>query len=283
MAKENYISLRGQIRGDVIYVKDENDVPIKALFSLHTLKRNAYNRAGQLDPKFDKPIIMTSDPVIIRDTLKIVRGDILEIKGSFTTGTAVKHKKCPYCGFENDIETPFQIITPQYVGVLKTGIKSDSEGLRELVNCVEISNVAKIIGRVCSDKIRSGDTEYGDIFSTYQIAVNRKYFLQGSTGYDDHSDYPYVISYNEQAVDDAKALKQGALVYIDGYVHTMLTPMKCTCANEECNRDFEIKTQRMSITPYSTEYLRDYNDDAIEQTHPEDKKDDNVKIDEQEH
>ena len=280
MAKENYISLRGQIRSEVIYVKNENDFPIKAFFSLHTIKRNAHNRAGQLEPKFDKPIIMTSDPVIIRETLKINRGDIIEVKGSFTTGKVIKHKKCPYCGFENDFETPYQVITPQYIGVLKTGLKSDSEGLKDLVETAEISNVAKIIGRVCSEKIINGESERGDLFATYQLAVNRKYYLPGTEDYDDHSDYLYVISYNDQAIDDTKALKEGALIYVDGYVHTMLTPMKVTCANEECHRDFEIKTQRMSITPYSVEYLRDYNGDAIEQTHPT--SDENIKVDEPE-
>ena len=114
--------------------------------------------------------------------------------------------------------------------------------------------------------------------------MNRKYYLRGSADYDDHSDYPYVISYNEQAQKDMKALKQGSLVYIDGYVHTMLVPFTVTCANEECGKNFEIKTQRMSITPYSVEYLRDCNEDAIEQTRPNAASaDDNMKIDEQEH
>ncbi len=275
MAKENYISLRGQIRGDVIMVSDDNGNPITALFSMHTLKRNIYDQAGKYELKFDKPIILTSDPKMIRSISNIKKYDIVEIKGSFTTGRAVKHKKCPHCGFVNSVEVPFQVISPSYVGILKTGLKSDSEGLQNLIECAEISNVAKVIGRVCSEEIHTGDTERGDIFSTYQLAVNRKYYLYGSSDYDDHSDYPYVISYNDQAIKDNKALYQGSLVYIDGYVHTMLTPLSVECANEECGKEFTIKTQRMSLTPYSTEYLRDYNENAIEETRPNRKDDTN--------
>lgn len=278
MAKENYISLRGQCRSDILLAKDNNDVPTTALFSLHTVKRSIRNRSGQLDPKFDRPIIMTDNPEVVRQIVKIKKHDIVEIKGSFTTGKVIKHKKCPYCGCMNDIEVPLQVITPSYVGVLRSDLKNDAEGLKELVDAAEISNVAKVIGRVCSPDIRTGVSEIGDVYASYQLAVNRKYYLYGTSNYDDHADYPYVISYNKQAEDDEKALVSGSLVYIDGYVHTMLAPLTVECANEECQKEFTINSQRMSITPYSVEYLRDYNEDAIEESRPNRKSDDGDEV-----
>lgn len=266
MAKENYISLRGQERGQVYYVKDENGTPIQALFSLHTLRRDAYDCAGNFEPKFNMPIIVTKDPRIIQKTFEIKKNDIVEIKGSFLTGKIVKHKKCPVCGLINDYECASQVIAPQYVGVLKTGIRSDNVGLKELVNSVEISNICKVIGRVCSPEIKTGITERGENFTTYQIAVNRKFFLYGTEDEEDHTDYPYVISYGTQAELDAQTLKQGSLIYIDGYVHTMITPMEVKCANEKCGEVIKVDTQRMTITPYSVEYLRDYND-VLSSTH----------------
>lgn len=266
MAKENYISLRGQLRKDPTIVTDDMGEPISAVFSLHTLKRNVRDRAGNLDPKFDRPIILTSDPRLVQKIKSFKNHDIIEVKGNFTTGFVQKPKKCPVCGEVNIIETPFQVVTPLYVGVIRTGIENDAEGLHELVETAEISNIAKMIGRVCSptDHIYHGVTEIEQSYTKYQLAVNRKYYMATSNGYEDHTDYPYVISYEDVADKDYAALKQGALVYIDGYIHTMAFNINCKC--EHCGSDFTFRSQRMLITPYSTEYLRDYNDDAIPET-----------------
>ena len=133
----------------------------------------------------------------------------------------------------------------------------------------EVSNVAKLIGRVCTptEDIVFSETEKGVPFCKYQIAVNRKLYLADSEGEDDHSDYPVVYSYGKQAEDDSASLKQGALVYIDGFVRTVGAESNVVCAS--CEKEFPFKTRKMSLSPYSVEYLRDYNE-TLESTHKKD-------------
>lgn len=81
MAKENYISLKGQLRGDVRFVTDPDTGEItSAMFPLYVLRRNIWDRAGNLSPKFDRPIILTSDKEIIRAVKELKKYDIVEVK-----------------------------------------------------------------------------------------------------------------------------------------------------------------------------------------------------------
>lgn len=268
MAKENYVSLRGQVRKEVKIVMDPvTHEPVSAIFSLCTVRRDILDRAGALSPDFDRPIIMTNNPILVRKAQEIKVHDIVEIKGTFTTGRAIRQRICPHCNEINEVNVTFQTIYPTYIGILKTDLTNDRDGLAELAECAEVSNIAKMIGRVCSEEIKTGSTERGEYFAKYRIAVNRKLFHTGSDSYQDHSDYPAVISYGKVAQDDAKTLKQGALIYMDGYIHTMM--MKETRVCDHCGETFWFHNQHMIFTPYSTEYLRDFNEDAIEETHPE--------------
>lgn len=269
MAKENYISLRGQLRNEINYIKDPTTGLEKiAMFTLYVIRRDVRDRAGNLTPKFDKPIIMTADQEIIRVIKKLQVHDIIEIKGTFMTGFTRIHKQCPHCGKIHQFETGLQTINPVYVGTI-CHLDNDTQGLSYIVDTAEISNIAKVMGRVCTptEDIVTAETDNGNLYSRYQLAVNRKLFVRGSESYEDHTDFPLVYSYDDIAHEDSLVLKQGALIYLDGFVHTMKMSQSATCDN--CGNDFSYDIQRMNLTPYANEYLRDYNADAIESTHPE--------------
>ena len=100
MAKENYISLKGQLRGDVRFVTDPDTGEItSAMFPLYVLRRNIWDRAGNLSPKFDRPIILTSDKEIIRAVKELKKYDIVEVKGSFRTKMSSRHRLLPVYGY----------------------------------------------------------------------------------------------------------------------------------------------------------------------------------------
>ncbi len=263
MAKENYISLKGQLRAEPKYILNKDTGEIKtAVIQLVVMRRDIRNRANDFSPRFDRPIIMSSDRDIIQAVQQLKLGDIAEVKGAFKTGHIIRRKRCPECGQINETDELMQVITPAYIGKC-CELSTNLQGTDYLRHCAEISNIAKVIGRVCikDDKFIVGETESGDKFMKYQIAVNRKLFDTTSLGADDHSDYPVVYSYNDVADKDEAMLCEGALIYVDGYVHTMEYDEQIECC--ECHKTFPIKTQRMNLTPYANEYLRDYKMDAL--------------------
>lgn len=88
----------------------------------------------------------------------------------------------------------------------------------------------------------------------YGLGVNRKYFIKEQKN--EHSDYPWVYSYGEQADTDFRYLKKGSLILVDGFIHNenAMTRMKC----EACDSDYTFPDVGTQFTPYSIEYLNDY-------------------------
>ena len=233
MAKENYVLLRGQLRNEVKYITNEDGELIQAIFKLTVIRRDIRNRSGNFEPKIDHPIIMTSDKELIRICQDLKLEDIIDVRGFFKTRHVTKHKQCPHCGTVNAFEASMQVINPIYIGRCKE-LETNLEGMDYLKHCAEISNTVKMIGRVCTpdDKIIFGETDRGNLFAKYQIAVNRRFFDTDSVDEEDHSDYPVVYSYDSVAEDDRAMIQQGALIYVDGYLHTMTFDSDVQCC--EC-------------------------------------------------
>lgn len=266
MAKENYIRLRGQLRSDVAYLKDKDGNIVTAIFPLLVIRREAYDRAGNLTPKWDRPIIATSDPLLIRKAQTFKKHNIIDVKGTFRTQHSRRKQDCPHCGTRNIVECVLATINPVYLGVVENRITNDTDGMQYLVDCAEVANEAKVIGRVCTptERIAFGETDRGEVFARYQLAVNRKLYIPDSMDEEDHTDYPMVYSYGNVAEDDLHILQQNTLVFIDGYIHTMNYDQPVVC--ESCGEEFTFKSQKMNLTPYSMEYLRDY-EELKESTH----------------
>ena len=256
MAKENYVFLIGQARQVPVFKKDpETKEEITAMMPLMTLRRNIHDRAGNLQPKWDRPVISTSNKIMMRKMQEIELHDIVEVKGTITTQNIRRGLRCPHCGTINEQPGTITVINPVYIGVRKK-LQSDTEGFQYLMDCAEISNQVKVIGRVCKE-LEMLETDEAEPCAKYQVAINRKLYIEG-TEPEDHSDYPYVYSYGEVAEDDISILQVNTLIYLDGYIHTMKFNQSALCQNPDCGQPFKFPNQTLNITPYSVEYLRDY-------------------------
>lgn len=274
MAKENYISLKGQLRTQPRFIQDENGDDSCVIFPLLVLRRNIRDRAGNLTPQFDRPIIQSSNADMILAAKRLSPYDIVEIKGTFRVQKMKRTAICDKCGEKSIIESSFQTINPTYIGIVSSECKSDTEGTNYLIQIAEISNIAKVIGYVVSptDTIELKETDRGVPYCKYQIAINRKLYIEGSRGEEDHTDYPIIYSYGDIAEDDVSVLQQGAMVYLDGFLRTSTLERKEICPH--CGCEFIVKNKRMTLSPYSMEYLRDYKGDVLESTHAKNKKSD---------
>jgi hypothetical protein len=121
----------------------------------------------------------------------------------------------------------------------------------------------KLIGRVCktsdandapeNPQLKTNDS--GDEYCKYQIAVNRKLYIEGS-GLEEHSDYLWVRSFNRNAEKDALALSVNSLIYLDAYVRSFTAKQRIdACIN--CGKSYTFSNTGFEVIPYSVEYLRD--------------------------
>ena len=260
MAKENYVFLIGQVRQSPVFRDDENGEHFSGMMPLMTLRRNIRDNAGNLSPKWDRPIISTANKIMMRQMDKINLHDIVEIKGTITTQNITRGLRCPHCGCIVKQPGTITTINPVYINI-RENLNNDTDGFRYLMDCAEISNQTKVIGRVCRD-VEQLHTDEGKACAKYQIAINRKLYVEGSEP-EDHTDYPYVYSYGRVAEDDIKYIKAdspGTLLYVDGFIHTVKFDQSTFCQNDDCGKEFKFQNQTMNITPYSVEYLRDFAD-----------------------
>lgn len=254
MAKENYIFIIGQACVEPNIKKDVDGTPVRASIPLTTLRREKYDRAGNFSPKWDKPVIMTANPALMKQIENIQLYDFVEVKGTITTKNYKRRTICPKCGEEKICDAMMTFISPTYINV-RCHATSRTEGLPYLSECAEASNILKLIGRVCRDpEIYTYDD--GSKCCSYPIAVNRKFYIDGSVDEEDHSDYPWVKSFGEQADEDIEALHVDSLVYIDGYMRTLRREQQIQCTNPECLEFYTFPNAVMEVVPYSVEYLQ---------------------------
>lgn len=255
MAKENYIFLIGQVLKEPKIKRDEDGNPMRASFGLTTLRRDKYDRAGNFAPKWDRPAILTGVPELMKIIEDIEVNDFVEVKGTVTTKDFTKKTICPYCGAEQHTNSMMTFINPVYI--FKRGhADSRTDGLPYLSAVAEASNILKIVGRVCKEPTLYAYDD-GTKCCTYPLAVNRKLYVQGSENEEDHSDYPWVKSFGEQAEENYAALDVNSLVYIDGYIRTVKRSQDLQCANPECGKIYSTPNTVMEAIPYATEYLAD--------------------------
>lgn len=249
MAKENYIYLIGQVKKPVTFKYDVQQNPIKAQFVLTTIKRNIYDNAGMYTPKYDYLYVETQHPEVIRTCTRIKQFDFIEVKSILATRNVMRGTVCSQCGHTVLQQGVLDYIEPVYVGI-RAHANSGSDGAEYLRNCAEASNILKLIGVVCREP-EFYTYDNGTEYAHYNLAVNRKLFVEGQP--ETTADFPWVKTYGAQAEDDKKAIKQGSLLYIDGYVKSEKVKKEVTC--EACGYKFDFEHAVMVVRPFSVEYL----------------------------
>ena len=106
-------------------------------------------------------------------------------------------------------------------------------------------------------------TKAGTVITQYQIALDRNFRIRD----DDPSirtDWPFVKSYGEQAVEDRMRLKKGSEVYIDGVIQATSINRKTKCCN--CGKIYTWKDHTLELVPYDVEYFTHYmtDDELVE-------------------
>lgn len=231
MAKENYVSLQGE----VIQAPQFNKTRTQARFMMRTLRRN---------DKIDEPIISVYDPVVLSKIESFKEGDMVQIKGILASIEARKSSICGHCGSKNSA-----------IGTLTTAVAIDVCKLRDettLEDLKEFSNIVMTIGTVVKDPTFKQLPKSLTSFTSYQIAINRKYHIKNQD-VDQKSDYPWVSSFGQQAEEDAKRIQKGSQIFISGGLQTRVVNRNIICEN--CKSEILSEDMVGEIVPYSVEYL----------------------------
>ena len=191
----------------------------------------------------------------------------IEIKGTITTRDITKRTTCKFCGHKHEKEGNLVCVTPIFAEVRETGL-SDEKGKKILRNRCEVSNMVTVIAPLCRDP-QLYVTEKGTYVTTYQLAIRRKFRIKKDT--DIRTDFPWVKSYGGIAANDARSLKKGAYVFIDGRIQVRQLKRIQVCEN--CGETYEWTDSATEIVPYAVEYLRDfYTKEEIEKREKEEGK-----------
>ncbi len=262
MAKENYVFISGQVCGrPKIFLNPEKE-PYKAIFLVKTIRRHLLRSnfsSINNGANFDVVPITTFNTDCVNKCLTIRENDFVEIKGVYTTKEAKKKLYCACCSQLIEVEGITTFITPIYINLCE---RAKCEGFPDgfdtqqsislLRDRAEISNVIKLIGRLCREPERIMNVKQAS--AQYQIAVNRKFKIREDSP-DTKTDFPWIKSYGPQAEEDFNALHVNSLIYVDGCIQSRQIKRRLCCPH--CGGENSFDDVAYEIVPYSVEYLAD--------------------------
>ncbi len=249
----NEITLKGPvIKCKVSDVPDEHGYyTAKAVIGVIRGYRNVGDDRDKA--KIDRPIIMTRNEELINKMITWKKNDIVNITGAVATKTKNKRSVCPHCGAENFNEGLQVYIEPIFVEK-ETSMKDDSSSVQYLQEIREISNRARVAGNLCRDP-KKVTIKNGPTVTQYPLAADRKYKIREDSPAIT-TDFPWVKSYGQNAINDRNRLHLGSEVMIDGLVQTRSVNQKTTCC--ECGKIYTWKDKVIELVPYTVEYVTNY-------------------------
>lgn len=238
MARENTITLVGEISKTPVVFFNETHQNFRMAFSVKTIRRN-----GRIDyPHVNVYGLSQEEAKAYFQKLK--EGTFLMVRGMISTRLISKKFKCEKCGVISEGES---FITE----VICYGRPVCLEGRYEPAQLAEFANNLSIIGTVCTD-ITGRDSGNGVSLTQYQIAVNRKYRVAEHEGVI-KSDHPWVKSFGNQADEDLKRLRKSSKIYIAGALQTRELSKFLICDN--CSSRIDYTESVAEIVPQDVEYL----------------------------
>lgn len=261
MARHNEIRLRGQVWKAPNIKKDEDGNYSFGICYIQVVRGARNISDGNEYLKTDVPIILTRDPKICAEMENWKECDIVDVYGNFTTKNLSKASYCTHCEEEgvmskNSNPGVMAYINPIFAEKIQE-FDTRKQASEYLAKHKEISNKIFFMGNLTRNpkKIK---TKKGVIVTQYQIAANRKYRIKTDEP-ENKTDYPWVKSYGDNAIEDRKRLSTGSLVLIDGIIQARTVYRTTTCAC--CGREYKWRDKTMEIVPYTTEYLKDFKTD----------------------
>lgn len=223
--------------------------------------------------RHDRPLIMSAEPEILEKMQTWRANDIVFIKGTVACKSIPKSSVCPNeecitdpnhpeIRTKNKIEDGSLVYVNPIFVEKRTHFEDSKDCEAYLVENREISNQVYVIGTLCREP-KKFKTKKGLVVTQYQIALNRKFRIRSDTP-EIKTDYPWVKSYGDTAIEDKMRLDVGSVVAIDGVLQARRVTRKCTCAN--CGMEYNWEDKAMEIVPYEVEYMRDYKTDEDLQT-----------------
>ena len=135
----------------------------------------------------------------------------------------------------------------------------------------------------------------GLIITQYQVALNRKFRIKTDPA-DLMTDFPWVKSYGDNAVEDKKRLHVGSEIFIDGCLQARSVNRHAICGQQYdeagkplfyengtpvlredengdligCGEKYDWKDRALEMVPYEVEYIANvYTDEEIEENEKE--------------
>lgn len=251
MARHNHVYLYASVLKDPMISKDKEGNMFSAQVPLCVVQGNRSANGINTDSYvFDCPPLLTQDPVLMMDISKWKANDMVIVKGNLCTRDTTKKSICEHCGQMNAYPGTVTYVSPIYCAKIKS-LKSQDECIEDLKQNQEISNNCLVVGNVCENP-QFYRYENGNCVTQYNIALNRKFHIKTDPA-SITTDYPHVKSFGDVAISDAKYIKVGASVLIDGILHARKFPRKIKC--QHCGEVYEKPDSAMEIIPYSVEYL----------------------------
>lgn len=200
--------------------------------------------------KIDKPVIMSRRPEIVSEMKSWNVNTIVSIKGALATRRMMKSSICPECGNMNTLEGTLEYIEPIFVEKHFEAEDKDT-ALSYLHEIREVSNQVYVMGNLATNPKKISPKK-GLIVTQYMIGVDRKYTVREDPP-DIRSDFPWIKSYGQNAINDREFLHQGSLVLIDGCIQARNVNRKSVCG--VCSAMYGWKDRALEVVPYETEYL----------------------------
>lgn len=258
MATHNSVRLVGYLLEDPTIANEGQKGAEKIFIKLRTIRRDA----DDVDPQRYEDIYVFYDGIeLIEKMKKLVRFDLIDIKGVFNIVATNKPSRCPDCGAINFRKNgTYSFVYPQWVKKIDNILnsfeyKSDLPDSILFQQYKEVSNYLTLIGTVVSKpELLNQDT---NPLCRYRVGVDRKYYIK--TQPDITADYPWIYTRGQQAIDDARHLDLESVVLVDGYIHTrnVHVPTKC----EACGANYSYPDVVTDFIPYAIEYLNKYKTD----------------------
>lgn len=246
MARENTITLVGEISSPLAITLNKVHDTYRIAFNIKTLRRN-----GRTDfPRVNVFGLSEEQARKMYETYKI--GTFCMVRGMVSTKMAQRVIKCEGCGKEY---TSDALVTE----VIAYSQPALLNGEYEATELKEFANNLHLIGAVCSE-IQTRQNPSGVSMTQYQVAVNRKYHVKEK---EDKTDFPWVKTFGRQAEEDEKHLKVSSQVYINGAIQTREVSKTIVC--DECESTIKYVENLGEIVPQDVEYLNNCIFDEVEQ------------------
>lgn len=227
MARENEAKLIGYVQN---IEKDKENKMVQ--FTLEVIRRN-----GRMD--YPDVILFPEHYDMAED---VDDGDLVLVKGFFGTMNLKRDHVCANCGGIMEDTSILSNIISIYVQKIN--------GNHTIHDFREVSNSINLLGPLCRPvmlkELRSGIEN-----AQYQMAISRKFRIKNQLSVT--TDYPFISSLGEQALEDAKRMEEGSQCWINGGLQTRMITAAAECPH--CKTRNLIRKNIMEVVPYNVEYL----------------------------